>query len=160
MRDLLHWPITTILRPGPGIPRSHRFACSRPLTLREGGGASCVVQCSVAMVQSVKATYRDGVLEPLESLDLVDGDVVTLSISVEGGAKEGEVIESASVGNGVVDGVDSETESQTGPDNGEHPLLQRLRKIRESVPASAWDGVPTDGARNYKHYLYGHPKVD
>ena len=23
--------------PLPGIPRSHRFACSRPLTLREGG---------------------------------------------------------------------------------------------------------------------------
>ena len=30
------------------------------------------------MVQSVKATYRDGVLEPSESLDLADGDVVML----------------------------------------------------------------------------------
>ena len=28
------------------------------------------------MVQSVKAIYRDGVLEPSESLDLEDGDVV------------------------------------------------------------------------------------
>ena len=45
-------------------------------------------------------------------------------------------------------------------DNVEHPLLQRLRKIRESVPASAWDGVPTDGGKNYKHYLYGHLKVE
>ena len=109
------------------------------------------------MVRSVKATYKDGVLEPSESLDLADGDVVTLSISVAG---DGEARESASVGNGVVDAVDSESESQSGLDNGEHPLLRRLRKIRESVPASAWDGVPTDGAKNYKHYLYGHPKVD
>lgn len=83
------------------------------------------------MVQSVRATYRDGVLEPSES-----------------------------VGNGVVDAFHSKSESQTGPDNGEHPLLQRLRKIRESVPASAWDDVPSDGAKNYKHYLYGHPKED
>ena len=39
------------------------------------------------MVQTVQATYRDGVLEPSESLDLEDGDVVMLSISisVEGG---------------------------------------------------------------------------
>ena len=112
------------------------------------------------MVQSVKATYRDGVLEPSESLDLEDGDVVMLSISVEESAEDGEVRESELVGNGVVDAFHSKSESQTGPDNGEHPLLQRLRKIRESVPASAWDDVPSDGAKNYKHYLYGHPKVD
>ena len=33
------------------------------------------------MVQSVKATYRDGVLEPSEGLDLEDGQEVGLSIS-------------------------------------------------------------------------------
>ena len=42
------------------------------------------------MVQSVKATYRDGVLEPSESLDLEDGDVVTLSISEVNGAGDDE----------------------------------------------------------------------
>ncbi len=55
---------------------------------------------------------------------------------------------------------DRGSESPSSSDNGEHPLLRRIRQIRESVPASAWDGVPTDGGKNYKHYLYGHPKVD
>ena len=110
------------------------------------------------MVQSVKATYRDGVLEPSESLDLEDGDevVVTVSgrvISEEDTAARDVQVPEADVG-------DRGNESPSGSDNGEHPLLERLRKIRESVPASAWDGVPTDGAKNYKHYLYGHPKVD
>ena len=39
-------------------------------------------------------------------------------------------------------------------------LHEMIRRIRESVPASAWDNVPSDGARNKKHYLYGHPKED
>ena len=33
------------------------------------------------MVQTVRATYKDGVLEPSESLDLEDGQEVGLSIS-------------------------------------------------------------------------------
>ena len=111
------------------------------------------------MVQSVRATYRDGVLEPSESLNLEDGDVVTLSISVDESAEDGEASNSVG-GSCEVGAADSFSESPSGSDDGEHPLLQRLRKIRESVPASAWDGVPTDGAKNYKHYLYGHPKVD
>ena len=61
------------------------------------------------MVQSVKATYRDGVLEPSESLDLEDGDVVTLSISEVNGAGDDEGLESASVGeNGVGDSASDE----------------------------------------------------
>lgn len=55
---------------------------------------------------------------------------------------------------------DGGSESPSRSDSGEHPLLQRLRRTRESVPASAWDDVPSDGGKNYKHYLYGHPKAD
>ncbi len=111
------------------------------------------------MVQSVKATYKDGVLEPSEALDLEDGDVVTLSISVEGGAEDGEATESASVGgNGEVDDLDRQNESQIVSEEAEHPVLRMISRIHESVPDSAWDSVPTDGARNYKHYLYGWPK--
>ena len=109
------------------------------------------------MVQSVKATYRDGVLEPSESLDLADGDVVMLSISVEEGAKDGGVTVSEPVVNGEVDGAE-ELEVEVISEEAEHPVLRMIREIRESVPASAWDNVPTDGARNYKHYLYGWPK--
>ena len=38
-------------------------------------------------------------------------------------------------------------------------LFEAIDKIRGSVPASEWDKLPTDGAANYKHYLYGHPKA-
>ena len=99
------------------------------------------------MAQSVKATYRDGVLEPSESLDLEDGDVVTLSISVE-----------ESAGNGASDSASVDSEIQRPTDI--QALHEMFRMIRESVPESAWENVPRDGSINYKHYLYGHPKVD
>ena len=111
------------------------------------------------MVQTVQATYRDGVLKPSESLDLEDGDVVTVSISVEENAEDGEASELASVGgNGEVDDADRHSESQIGSEEAEHSVLRMIRQIHESMPDSAWDNVPTDGARNYKHYLYGWPK--
>ena len=111
------------------------------------------------MVQTVRATYRDGVLRPSESLDLEDGDVVTLSISVEGSAEDGDATESVSVGgNRADDGADVESASEKPTDF--QALHEMIRRIRESVPASAWDNVPSDGARNKKHYLYGHPKED
>ena len=95
------------------------------------------------MVQSVKATYRDGVLEPSESLDLQDGDVVTLSILVEASAEDVASDVSASVdGNGEVDGADGEHESELGSEKEEHSVLRMIRQIHESVPESAWDNVP------------------
>ena len=106
--------------------------------------------------QSVKATFRDGVLEPLESLDLEDGDVVTLSISVVGGVEDGE---SASVdGNGVDASASVDPEGQEPTDV--PALLDRIKRISDSVPDSEWEKLPKDGARNKKHYLYGHPKED
>ena len=111
------------------------------------------------MVQRVQATYRDGVLEPSESLDLEEGDVVTVFISAEGGSKDGETAESESVGgNGEIDDPNRRGESQIVSEEAEHSVLRMIRRIHESTPESAWDNVPTDGARNYKHYLYGWPK--
>ena len=37
-------------------------------------------------------------------------------------------------------------------------ILEIFRNIRESVPADAYDDLPSDGSINYKHYLYGSPK--
>ena len=37
-------------------------------------------------------------------------------------------------------------------------LQEMFDKIRESVPPEAWDNLPTDSAKNFKHYLYGWPK--
>ena len=109
------------------------------------------------MVQRVQATYRDGVLEPSESLDLEEGDVVTLSISVEGGSEDGETAESELVnGNGEVVGANKEPDEKSAPSS----ILEMIRKIHESVPDSEWEKLPKDGARNLKHYLYGWPKEE
>jgi hypothetical protein len=43
-------------------------------------------------------------------------------------------------------------------DSGKSSLLEMFRRIRESIPGVNWDEPPSDGAKNYKHYLYGWPK--
>ena len=48
--------------------------------------------------------------------------------------------------------------------NGEKPDLQHqttwemIQDLAKNVPDDAWDELPTDGAENMDHYLYGHPK--
>ena len=37
-------------------------------------------------------------------------------------------------------------------------ILGIFRNIRECVPDTAYADLPSDGSRNYKHYLYGWPK--
>ena len=39
-------------------------------------------------------------------------------------------------------------------------ILGMFERLRKSIPQEAWNNLPTDGAKNYKHYLYGHPKVE
>ncbi len=88
------------------------------------------------MITSIKARYEHGALMPLEPLDLQEGQEVTLSI----------------------EGVPREVGEQN-----EGPLLRILRKVEErqaELPPSAWDDLPTDLAKNKKHYLYGHPKQE
>ena len=83
------------------------------------------------MTTTVRATYANGVLTPVEPLDLEEGEEVT--VSIEGAQPPGGAHES---------------------------LVEMFDRLRNSVPPEAWDEMPTDGARNYKHYLYGHPKVE
>lgn len=88
------------------------------------------------MIVNVKARYADGVLTPLEPLDLDEGKEVMVSIE------------------------DTEAAVQDVPPSGNGPesILQLFERLRNSVPPDAWDDVPTDLAKNKKHYLYGHPK--
>ena len=86
-----------------------------------------------------KARYANGVLTPLEPLDLDEGKEVMLSIE------------------------DTETPVQDAPSIRQRPGAAIHRGIvrgdsRSSVPPDAWDDLPTDLAKNKKHYLYGHPK--
>ena len=83
------------------------------------------------MIANVKARYANGVLTPLEPLDLEEGKEVVVSIEdapLEQSFKKAESI----------------------PE-----MFERLRK---SVPPDTWDDLPTDLVKNKKHYLYGHPK--
>ena len=82
------------------------------------------------MTTTVKATYANGVLTPLEPLDLEEGEQVTVSI---------------------------EDEPEVGEARDES-LLDMFDRLRKSVPADTWDDLPSDLAKNKKHYLYGHPK--
>lgn len=80
------------------------------------------------MIATVKARYSDGMLTPLEPLDLEDGSEVTVSIDDASPPRRGLA--------GIVDSV---------------------KRLHEAPP-DTWDDLPADLAMNKKHYLYGHPK--
>ena len=44
------------------------------------------------------------------------------------------------------------------PPKGLAAIVERVTELQKNVPPDAWDGLPTDLAKNKKHYLYGHPK--
>ena len=88
------------------------------------------------MTTHVRARYANGVLTPLEPLDLKEGAEVTVSVEEDDGAK-------------------AEEQNAGGPLASVLALVQEMEK---SVPPEEWASLPTDGSINYKHYLYGHPK--
>lgn len=58
-------------------------------------------------------------------------------------------------------GADIEIVARGGPvfDSSARPIWEVIAEIGRSAPPEAWTKVPTDGAKNLDHYLYGHPKV-
>ena len=83
------------------------------------------------MALRLKAEYVNGTLRLLEPLDLQEGTLVTLYI-----------------------------EEQSDNSGQQHSALEIADRVRRSGPADAFDNLPTDGAQNYRHYLYGHPRED
>lgn len=83
------------------------------------------------MIANVKAKYSNGVLTPLEPLDLAEGAEVTVSV-----------------------------EEAPSPQGGLAAVVEMVDGLRESYPPDMWDGLPTDLAKNKKHYLYGHPREE
>ncbi|MDE2787524.1 MAG: hypothetical protein OXL37_12795 [Chloroflexota bacterium] len=49
---------------------------------------------------------------------------------------------------------------RTPSGNAGQSILEMFDEIHRSMPEGAFDDLPTDGARNYKHYLYGFPKEE
>ncbi|GAC1301704.1 MAG: hypothetical protein NVSMB14_11350 [Isosphaeraceae bacterium] len=49
-----------------------------------------------------------------------------------------------------------ETDSDPVPKR--KPFWERADEFRQSIPEEEWSTVPTDGAKQLDHYLYGSPK--
>lgn len=85
------------------------------------------------MIANVRARYSNGVLVPLEPLDLEEGEEVVVLIKHV--PKHAPLL-----------------------GNGPESMLDMFEKLRMSVPPDTWDDLPADLSRNKKHYLYGFPK--
>ena len=95
------------------------------------------------MIMKIKARFSDGVLTPLDPVELRDGDVVTLHIE-----------------NGSSRNVTRRDEEDPQLGTGVSPFVELLEEIRETATEVSWDALPTDGAKNLKTYLYGRRKED
>ena len=91
------------------------------------------------MITNVKAKYSNGALVPMEPLDLEEGDEVMVSVEdpPTGMSEETPVLKRGLAG-----------------------IVERVLEMQKEIPAEAWDDLPTDLAKNKKHYLYGHPKEE
>ena len=89
------------------------------------------------MITNVKATYADGALVPLQPLDLEEEYSAEVTVSVEDGPP---------------------AEEPPPAKRGLAAIVERVKEAQKSMPPDAWDDLPSDGAKNYKHYLYGYPK--
>ncbi len=87
---------------------------------------------------TVRARFEKGVLTPLEPLNLEEGKEVVVSVE------------------------ETSTMTPVSPKNsrGLPGIVERVKELQKSIPPEELDGVPSDGAKNYKHYLYGRPKVE
>ena len=97
------------------------------------------------MVSNVKARFSNGALTPLEPLELEEGAEVTLHIVKVAPNRP-----------------DSPAPLQTGeeraPSSGTHPVLAMIDRLKAEIPELDQEKAPVDGAKNYKHYLYGFPR--
>ena len=48
--------------------------------------------------------------------------------------------------------------SQQPPAPAHKPIWKVAAELRKNVPAEEWAKLPTDGARQHDHYIYGTPK--
>ena len=100
----------------------------------------------------VRARYENGSLTPLEplGLELEEGAEVTVWLDGDGVAAEKYASGSdGAPGGGAVEDVDDFL-----------ALLGRIKELHKNIPPEEWDRLPTDLAKNKKHYLYGHAKEE
>ncbi len=47
---------------------------------------------------------------------------------------------------------------QSPPESPQRPIWEVADEIRKNVPEEEWAKMPTDGAAEHDHYIYGTPK--
>lgn len=57
----------------------------------------------------------------------------------------------------VLEFIDNLGESEASRRD-DHPIGEVIAEISASVPDEEWAKLPTDGAEQHDHYLYGSPK--
>lgn len=99
------------------------------------------------MIANVRARFSNGALTPLEPLELEEGMEVTLSI-IEMEDKTHSSLRQP------------QSEEGNSPVSETHSVIAMIDRLRAEFPVSERENAPADGAKNYKHYLYGHPKEE
>ena len=99
------------------------------------------------MIANVRARFSNGILTPLEPLDIKEGAEVTLSvIEIEA--------------NSQTHLNQQQPDEDSPPSSGTHPVIAMIDRLRADIPELEMEKAPPDGAKNYKHYLYGFPKEE
>ncbi len=99
----------------------------------------------------VKAKFTNGHIVPLQRLDIEEGAELSVAIDIEPLHSDQERMKKTAPA--PCDGREAyDTETSSIND-----MFDGIRKSLSHIPR---EPGPTDGAKNYKHYLYGHPKED
>ena len=99
------------------------------------------------MIARVKAKFTNGHIVPLERLDIEEGAELSVDIDIAPSRSDQERMPGP--------GEDAETYDPETPSIND--IFDDIRKSLSHIPK---EPGPTDGAKNYKHYLYGRPKED
>ena len=87
------------------------------------------------MTKIVEAVYAEGVLKPVEHLELPERQRVRLIVQ-------------------TIDG----SPARDAAEDQESPIWEKFAVVAGSIPAESFDVFPADGAAEHDHYLYGSPK--
>ena len=103
------------------------------------------------MRKTIKASFINGNLVPHEPCALNDGEEVLVQVHIANGATAKPTIEQPDI---AAKPAENEISKPKG-----HPVLEILERVKANMPEHLQpQDVPTDAAKNYKHYLYGWPK--
>ena len=109
----------------------------------------------LSITTTAKAIYANGVFVPLEEVDLFEGCPVTLTVVRPPRKHLDTEFTTAELDAIFAAAKPPPSEHRTFGD-----YVEWLQDVQSRLPDELLDGRPTDGAKNYKHYLYGHPKVE